>query len=120
MTEKLKPCPFCDGDAALVCIAAHTRDSLAAFMPESKGSAYVECTKCYYVIAAETKKLASDKWNTRAPDAKVTHLSENLERLQSALNETESHALGCASGKVLAQCANYNGLSIGYSGDEDA
>ena len=55
MTDKLKPCPFCGGDAVI------SRD-VGAVGPFSE----VECTVCFVLMSnGENDKEAIEMWNKR-------------------------------------------------------
>lgn len=69
MSEDLKPCPFCGGEARLV-----KRD----------GASLVYCTKCERGTGLCRGDAAVTMWNTRpAEDEK----DKEIERLKAALNE---------------------------------
>lgn len=40
--EKLKPCPFCGGEAVIEIVEPHTH-VLATFMPDYGGGFFIEC-----------------------------------------------------------------------------
>jgi Lar family restriction alleviation protein len=56
MTEKLKPCPFCGGEAKI----HNTYD----------GMFQIECTNCFArVFYDRTKKSVINRWNRRVDNA---------------------------------------------------
>lgn len=67
--EKLKPCPFCGGEARIEVIEPHTH-TLTTFMPDYKGGAFIEC-KCGAAISGDTKDAAIAAWNKRAQDTEA-------------------------------------------------
>lgn len=78
MTDKLKPCPFCGGEAVLRYIKPHTH--YIVDMPDYGGGAFIECTECTCGISAETEDGAIKAWNTRKPmDRIVEQLEENAD-----------------------------------------
>lgn len=87
MTVELKPCPFCGGKARfshfdVVCIDC----GVTAYGNE---------------CAAETAKA----WNTRASDATISRLTEEVERLRAALVEA-----GNAAGALISPNASADAL----------
>ena len=62
---KLLPCPFCGGSGTLIVVPPHTH-KIATWIPDSKGSAFIECDKCTCAISADSEKMAIDTWNRRA------------------------------------------------------
>lgn len=52
---RLKTCPFCGGEAMIEVIEMHTH-TLATFMPDCDGRAFVEC-QCGAAISGERKLL---------------------------------------------------------------
>ena len=54
MTEQLKPCPFCGGEAEFI-----------GGLPKS-GCDRVECTKCWAEVYGDDRDEAIAAWNTRA------------------------------------------------------
>lgn len=83
MSTELKPCPFCGGKAVLHEIPAHAHGPLAAFMPDHKGSAYVECAGCSCAISANDEKQAVQAWNRRKAADTISQLTEEVERLKT-------------------------------------
>lgn len=65
MTDKLKPCPFCGGEAIMYTIEAHGH-AIATFMPDYGGGTFIECTECTCAIAEESEDTAIEAWNRRA------------------------------------------------------
>lgn len=63
---KLFPCPFCGGEAVIEVIPPH-KHSIATFMPDYEGGAFIECTKCCCGMSGDNEKEVTDKWNTRTP-----------------------------------------------------
>ncbi len=68
MSEELKPCPFCGGDA---------------FLHESDEFWYVSCNHCINQTTHfyNGKDIVIDRWNTRVDDAKLKLAVEALEQL---------------------------------------
>lgn len=62
--EQLKSCPFCGGEVMIEVIEPHTH-TLATFMPDCEGKAFVEC-QCGAAIGGETRDAAIAAWNRRA------------------------------------------------------
>lgn len=77
ITEELKPCPFCGGEAE--------RFTIGAEEPNNAGGDVISCTRCEassHVEFGRKENLVS-RWNTRAasPDQTNGLLREALERL---------------------------------------
>lgn len=66
--DKLKPCPFCGGEAIINEIPPHTH-VIATFMPDCKGMCFIECSQCSCGIGEDTKELAIERWNRRTDNA---------------------------------------------------
>ena len=64
MSEKLKKCPLCGGQAILTVIPPHKHE-IATWMPDSSGGAFVECTNCICTVAEDTIDRAIEVWNRR-------------------------------------------------------
>ena len=64
MSDKLKPCPFCGGEACMIEVEPHTHE-IATWMPDYTGGFFVECTNCACGISADTKEVAVAAWNRR-------------------------------------------------------
>ena len=65
--EKLKPCPFCGGEAKL--------EASSAFP-----TYYVRCDCCGVSTLANRQDQVVDEWNTRADDAEIDKLREVIKR----------------------------------------
>ena len=63
---KLKPCPFCGGEAMIEVIEPHTH-TLATFMPDCEGRTFIEC-QCGAAISGETEFAAIAAWNRRTEE----------------------------------------------------
>lgn len=64
MTEpKLKPCPFCGGEAFLDVIPPHRH--YLVDLPDYEGGATVECTECAAGMMGRTAKEVTEMWNRR-------------------------------------------------------
>lgn len=65
MSEKLKPCPFCGGEAKLC------HGNAAPFW-------YITCTKCsYYTLDFQDKDEGISAWNTRHNNKTVEEMTYN-------------------------------------------
>ena len=73
---ELLSCPFCDSEAMIHVIKPHSH-AFATWMPDYKGRAFVECTRCDCGLAGDTIERAVNKWNTRKP------MQEIVERLEA-------------------------------------
>lgn len=65
--DKLKPCPFCGGEATIDEIPPH-KHVIATFMPDCEGECFIECTKCGCMIGADgadAKEKVIEHWNRR-------------------------------------------------------
>lgn len=67
MMNKLKPCPFCGGEAFVNVIEPH-KHMIATWLPEYGGGAFVECAGCGCGLSAPTETEAIEKWNLRVSD----------------------------------------------------
>ena len=65
MSDKLKPCPFCGGQAILTVIPPHEH-KIATWIPDSSGGVFIECTNCTCTVAEDTIDQAIEVWNRRA------------------------------------------------------
>lgn len=80
MTEKLKPCPFCGGEADLI----------------FRGGAWgVRCTREHFVHTyGATREGACTQWNTRAPaDGGRPMTADDVLRIFKPLPPAEAEAL---------------------------
>lgn len=67
MTEpKLKPCPFCGGEAILNVIPPHKHHFVN--FPDYPGGATVECTECAVGMMMRTVEEVVEAWNRRVQD----------------------------------------------------
>lgn len=100
--NKLKPCPFCGGEAFLHTIEPH--EHIFVDLPPYEGGAFVECTKCSCGISGDTKEEAVLTWNTRKPIDKV------VEQLEAKMS-------GAIFEKATQECneSYLTGLIKGYS-----
>ena len=64
MSDKLKPCPFCNGKAFSYYIKPHKHGLVG--MPDYNGGGFVECSSCGVALSGETEEQAKEKWNRRA------------------------------------------------------
>lgn len=64
ITTELLPCPFCGGEAILNIIPPHTH-TIATFMPDCEGEAFIECTECTCILAGRTAEEVIEAWNSR-------------------------------------------------------
>jgi len=62
MSDKLKQCPFCGGDAGTLQSASL---SLGASYSDGPG---VGCASCHFVIVRKTLTEAAEVWNSRVGD----------------------------------------------------
>lgn len=72
MTEILKPCPFCGGEAEIHKFRRDNPDGSWTMFSTKPDSQYkweyqIECTQCFIAIPKfmKTKKGAINKWNNR-------------------------------------------------------
>jgi hypothetical protein len=82
VSEQLKPCPFCGGEAT-----------------HSTSGREVECTDCNVELRATTPKGAAHAWNRRAAPGPLT--SEERERLADSLMETADHCWAERDGDIM-------------------
>lgn len=88
MTDKLKPCPFCGGEAVLRIVEPHTH--YIVDMPDYGGGAFVECTECTCGVSAETEQAAVKVWNIRKPMDRIVEQLEEQKKLNVELWESAS------------------------------
>ena len=67
MSDKLKPCPFCGGEAYIIEVEPHTH-KIAIWVPDSVGECFIECTNCTRAMSANTKDEAIAAWNRRVDE----------------------------------------------------
>ena len=67
---KLKPCPFCGGEAFLNVIPPHKHHFVN--LPDYEGGATVECTGCAVGMMMRTVEEVVEAWNRRAQDEPKT------------------------------------------------
>lgn len=60
--NKLKPCPFCGGEAHIVNRAKRDRENAIVY------GVVVYCTSCNAEMFYKREKLAKEAWNRRVPD----------------------------------------------------
>ena len=66
MEERMKPCPFCGGEAKLV-----KRKFKVGFYP-SGGTYYIHCKKCLVTTQPRTSaESVIETWNRRTNDAEI-------------------------------------------------
>ena len=92
-TAKLKPCPFCGGEARIEVIKPHTH-TLTTFMPDYKGGAFIEC-KCGAAISGDTKDAAMAAWNKRAQDTEAKRRRTEGNPKALTLDELREMAAKC-------------------------
>lgn len=63
MTERIKRCPFCGGEAIINVIPPHKH--FLCNLPDYHGGAFIECTNCTCAISADTEEQAIEAWNRR-------------------------------------------------------
>ncbi|MEG2001446.1 MAG: Lar family restriction alleviation protein, partial [Evtepia sp.] len=71
MNKKLKPCPFCGGEAVEGNNAQvyFDRDTLAEVDYDEPDGFWIECKECGAMAGEfETRQAAIESWNTRTPD----------------------------------------------------
>lgn len=90
--EKLKSCPFCRGEAMIEVIEPHTH-TLATFMPDCEGKAFVEC-QCGAAISGETRDAALAAWNRRAEQNPKSLTLDELREIGGELVWVESDECG--------------------------
>jgi Lar family restriction alleviation protein len=65
-TSGLLPCPFCGGEAIIDYVEPHTH-FIAAFMPDSEGAHFIECTGCTAAMSGgPDREKAIAAWNKRS------------------------------------------------------
>jgi Lar family restriction alleviation protein len=92
MSDDLKPCPFCGGEAYFA----------VGKIVDGKYWHYVECVQCGamgpYVKYADhniaVKPANALAWNTRTPDPRIEALTEQLEAARADAKEAEAYAEG--------------------------
>lgn len=60
---KLKPCPFCGGEAYTEIVAAHNH--IFVDMPDCDGEAFVFCNDCSAAVSGRNEQEAAEAWNRR-------------------------------------------------------
>ena len=71
--KELLPCPFCGGKAMLDIIPPHTH-TIATFMPDYEGGAFIECTGCTCAMSGRTAEEVAEAWNRRV---EITNEKDN-------------------------------------------
>lgn len=64
---KLKPCPFCGGEAVMYTVDPHEHKVGTATMVY-EGNTFIECTECSCTIGEPTRKDAIALWNRRVEE----------------------------------------------------
>jgi hypothetical protein len=85
LKERLLPCPFCGGHAAVRTNGDWTKS--------------IWCLSCQAICGGGTLEYASQRWNTRAPDHHITDLEARL-----AAAEAGEDALAEALKSMKATC----------------
>ena len=76
MSKKLKPCPFCGGEALL---SKLSNELECVFKIACIGYVYSDCAGIGLDGYFETKKDAIRSWNVREPDKTISEMRELLE-----------------------------------------
>lgn len=87
MTDKLKPCPFCGGEADT---------------EWHHGYWGVRCTSCYAEVTADGMNDAIEAWNTRKPMDRIA------EKLEEEVTEIGSRV--CNNTKCNHECVDDAGM----------
>lgn len=89
--DKLKPCPFCGGEASC--------DSLGEYHDDEQNEREdfcVACKSCNAVFPPTSSRSESvDKWNNRASDSIIKHLLTVIEKQHGALELVLDVVGGC-------------------------
>ena len=93
MSNELKPCPFCGGEAFINTVESHAHE-VATFMPDYPGGTFIECTSCTCALSGETEDKAIEAWNTRKPIDKVVEQLESKKVDRNIFNR-RGDAIGC-------------------------
>ena len=85
---KLKPCPFCGGEAMIEVIEPHTH-TMATFMPDYEGGAFIEC-QCGAGISGKTIDDVIAAWEKRTHEkAEGIRLHELIRKQAKELNRRD-------------------------------
>lgn len=83
MSESLKSCPFCGGNAAFATITYGEQTRREQDLPDAPMH-YVSCTHCAAntlgIWGSRTTEDAAHRWNSRAEPARVNTVSDGKER----------------------------------------
>ena len=66
MTEKLKPCPFCNGHAKMHCAKANASGTKLCYWIQCAFEGDIDCPCLPKTMIYDTSEEAIDAWNTRA------------------------------------------------------
>ncbi|MDX1473345.1 MAG: Lar family restriction alleviation protein [Reinekea sp.] len=90
MSDELKPCPFCGGEAGF---------------EYDSGMVYIECDDCFATTGLfMSQDIAAKKWNTRAQPTIADYLKAN----EAMLTKTKAKMVSIDSLKQFAGIKGYN------------
>ena len=113
---KLKPCPFCGGEAMIEVIEPHTH-TMATFMPDYEGGAFIEC-QCGAAISGETRNAAIAAWNKRVQENPQPLTLDELREMDGepvwtvGVSSTSDGSWGMWD---IIEMVNDDGVCFGYS-----
>lgn len=113
---KLKPCPFCGGEAVIHTVEPHKH--LFVAMPAYGGGTFIECSVCTCAMSGRTEQETIEAWNTRGeaeeykePTLTIEQLLEPNPELEAFLQEESPYEAVFVStsteGWNCNTCANY-------------
>ena len=95
MTEKLLPCPFCDGEAE---ITQHGTTRM---------STHYECIECGLQLESGETFNHGARWNTRTPDPRLQVAIEALEGIIQNATLLHQNSVGCAVNHYGNDCEQF-------------